>query len=246
MVALANFVVPGILSLLIGSSETTLKRSQLLGEAVHRYVDSPGSLKSNFGVQVGVDLPAHATTARLRVQNAPALRHKATGHWELSLSVGDGVGDPKWTLRSGTNGPAGRYGSQRPGQDHPGRVIRQSHRVRSFTTDFLVNFVRDNDGMSLEDAHWRLSKYAAGAAQMHDRGSIAVGMPADIIVYDLRGLRILPEEIAYDFPGGEWRRIKRAEGYDFTIVNGVVTFEGLRCTGATPGRLLRFGRAQDM
>ena len=64
MVALANFVVPGILSLLIGSSETTLKRSQLLGEAVHRYVDSPSSLKSKVGVQVGVDLPAHATTAR--------------------------------------------------------------------------------------------------------------------------------------------------------------------------------------
>jgi len=115
-----------------------------------------------------------------------------------------------------------------------------------FSTDFLVNLVRDNDGMSLEDAHWRLSKYTATAAAMEDRGQIAVGMPADVIVYDMRSLRVMDEEIAYDFPGGEWRRIRRAEGYDYTIVNGVITFEGNRCTGATPGRVLRHGRAQDM
>jgi N-acyl-D-amino-acid deacylase len=113
-----------------------------------------------------------------------------------------------------------------------------------FSTDFLSNLVRDNDGMSLEDAHWRISKYCAQAAGMLDRGSIAVGMPADILVYDYKNLRVLPEEVAYDFPGGEWRRIRRAEGYDYTIVNGVITFEGNRCTGATPGQLLRFGRGQ--
>jgi len=115
-----------------------------------------------------------------------------------------------------------------------------------FSTDFLVNLVRDNDAMSLEDAHWRLGKYSATAAGMEDRGSIAVGMPADVIVYDMKALRVMDEEIAYDFPGGEWRRIRRAEGYNYTIVNGEITFEGNRCTGATPGRVLRHGRAQDM
>ena len=75
-----------------------------------------------------------------------------------------------------------------------------------FSTDFLSNLVRDNDGMSLEEAHWRISKYCAQAAGMLDRGSIAVGMPADIIVYDFKNVRVLPEEVSYDFPGGEWRR----------------------------------------
>jgi len=111
-----------------------------------------------------------------------------------------------------------------------------------FSTEFLAYFCRDNDAMSLEDAHWRLSKYAATAAGMEERGQIAVGMPADILVYDYKILKVCDQEIAYDFPGGEWRRIKRAEGYDFTIVNGEITFEGNRCTGATPGRLLRFGK----
>jgi len=115
-----------------------------------------------------------------------------------------------------------------------------------WTTDFLQNLVRENDMMSFEEAHWRLSKYCADAGGMHDRGTISVGMPADIIVYDAKTLRSLPEEVQYDFPGGEWRRTKRAEGYEYTIVNGEITFEGNRCTGATPGRLLRHGRAQDM
>jgi len=97
--------------------------------------------------------------------------------------------------------------------------------------------------MSLEDAHWRLAKYPAQAAGLVDRVSIAVGMPADIIVYDLPNLKLLPEQVSYDFPGGEWRRTRRAEGYEYTIVNGEMTFEGNRCTGAVPGKLLRHGRA---
>merc|ERR1719456_1903194 len=85
-----------------------------------------------------------------------------------------------------------------------------------YTTDFLTWLVREHEGMSLEDAHWRLAKYPAQAAGLVDRGSIAVGMPADIIVYDLPNLKLLPEQVSYDFPGGEWRRTRRAEGYEYT------------------------------
>ena len=45
-----------------------------------------------------------------------------------------------------------------------------------------------------------------------------------------------------DLPGGEWRRVQRAIGYQQIIVNGEVTFEAGECTGATPGQLLRGGR----
>ncbi len=71
-----------------------------------------------------------------------------------------------------------------------------------YTSDFLAVLVRDQGMMSLEDAHWKLSKYSAHAAGMQDRGALAVGMPADVLVYDLKALRVLDEEIAYDFPGG--------------------------------------------
>jgi N-acyl-D-aspartate/D-glutamate deacylase len=65
------------------------------------------------------------------------------------------------------------------------------------------------------------------------------------VVYDLARLKRTPEwdyEIAHDFPANEWRRIQRAEGYRFILVNGEVTFEEGKCTGATPGQLLRNGR----
>ena len=69
-------------------------------------------------------------------------------------------------------------------------------------------------------------------------------MPADIVVYDYENLRRVPEwsyEILHDFPADEWRVVQRAEGYRWTLVNGVITFEDGVCTGATPGVLLRNG-----
>jgi N-acyl-D-aspartate/D-glutamate deacylase len=54
-------------------------------------------------------------------------------------------------------------------------------------------------------------------------------------------LNIKPLEIVHDFPGGEWRRVQRAEGYSAMLVNGEVTFEDSKCTGSTPGKLLRRG-----
>ena len=68
-----------------------------------------------------------------------------------------------------------------------------------------------------------------------------VSWPYGIVVYDLEKLACLPTEVAHDFPGGEWRRIQRAQGYRFVLVNGEVTIEDDRETGIHPGRLLRHG-----
>jgi N-acyl-D-aspartate/D-glutamate deacylase len=62
-----------------------------------------------------------------------------------------------------------------------------------------------------------------------------------VVVYDLNKLAIKPLEIVHDFPGGEWRRVQRSEGYGAMLVNGEVTFQDGKCTGSTPGRLLRSG-----
>jgi N-acyl-D-aspartate/D-glutamate deacylase len=115
----------------------------------------------------------------------------------------------------------------------------------AFTTDFLGWLVRDEQRITLEEAHYRLSALPSQAAGFRDRGVLREGAAADVVVYDLSGLGIEPEwigEVAYDFPGGEWRRIQRAKGYRAIIVNGVPTFEDGKCTGATPGKLLRHGR----
>jgi N-acyl-D-amino-acid deacylase len=112
-----------------------------------------------------------------------------------------------------------------------------------FPTELLAHWVRDNDIMSLEEAHWRLSALPARAAGLKGRGYIAEDMPADIIVYDLEELDSLPAERVWDYPAGEWRLIQKAKGYHRIIVNGQTTFIDGECTQATPGKLLRHGVA---
>jgi N-acyl-D-amino-acid deacylase len=110
-----------------------------------------------------------------------------------------------------------------------------------FATELLGHWVREHEVMTLEEAHWRLSAYPAQAVGLRDRGWLAEGMPADVIVYDPEIVDALPQERAFDYPADEWRLIQKAIGYDRIIVNGVTTFIDGECTGATPGRLLRHG-----
>lgn len=115
----------------------------------------------------------------------------------------------------------------------------------AFTTDFLMWLVRDTERITLEEAHYRLSALPAHAAGFRDRGVLREGAAADVVVYRLEELDVDPAwigEIAEDLPGGEWRRVQRAKGYQSIIVNGVETFANGECTGATPGRLLHHGR----
>ena len=112
-----------------------------------------------------------------------------------------------------------------------------------YPTEFLSRIVREEGMCTPEHAHWRLSSLPAHCAGFRDRGTLVEGAPADIVVYDFDKLECLAAEVAHDFPGGEWRRIQRARGYRFILVNGEVTIEDDRETGTHSGRLPRHGRA---
>ncbi len=111
-----------------------------------------------------------------------------------------------------------------------------------YPTDTIIRASRDNPILSLEDVHWRLSTLPAYCAGFTDRGTLEEGKAADIVVYDLERLAIGPVEKIHDFPAAEWRRVQRAIGYDYVLVNGEVTIEGDRETGVAAGRLLREAR----
>ena len=113
-----------------------------------------------------------------------------------------------------------------------------------YPTEAIIKVVRTHGMLSLEEAHWRLSALPASLAGFRDRGVLKEGSPADVIVYDYENLEITPTEVAHDLPGGEWRRVQRARGYRYVLVNGEVILEDDQETGNHPGRLLRHGVGQ--
>ena len=110
-----------------------------------------------------------------------------------------------------------------------------------YPTETLCKIVREHEMISPEEAHWRLSALPAMVAGFEGRGVLRKGAPADIVAYDFERLGVLPAEVTHDLPGGEWRRVQRAEGYRCVLVNGEVTIRDDEETGTSPGRLLRHG-----
>jgi N-acyl-D-aspartate/D-glutamate deacylase len=112
-----------------------------------------------------------------------------------------------------------------------------------YPTETICKVVREHAMIGLQEAHGRLSALPAQVAGFRDRGVLREGAPADVVVYDYERLRVLPAEIVHDLPGGEWRRIRKAEGYRRIVLNGRVTMCDGVPTHVHSGRLLRHGRA---
>ena len=112
-----------------------------------------------------------------------------------------------------------------------------------YPTEFLASFTRDQAMLTPEEAHWKLSAWPAICAGLSDRGVLREGYAADIVMYDYDRLGIEPSTLVHDLPGGEWRRVQRARGYRYIMVNGEVTLMDGQPTKLMSGQLLRRGSA---
>ena len=75
---------------------------------------------------------------------------------------------------------------------------------------------------------------------IRDRGRIAPGMAADLVLFDSNTVGLAGRaERLYDLPGGGKRMVRRSSGIEMTLVNGVPTWENGALSGATAGRVLR-------
>ncbi len=108
-----------------------------------------------------------------------------------------------------------------------------------YSTKLLSEWVREKKVISLETAVRRLTFESASIFGLHDRGLLQPGMVADIVIFDQKTVRPLPNEVVHDFPGGAMRMREPAEGIHMTIVNGQVLMQDGKHCGALPGRLLR-------
>jgi len=112
----------------------------------------------------------------------------------------------------------------------------------SFPTYLLTHWTRDRsrgEKLSIPFVVAAQSRKTALSVGFYDRGVIARGFKADVNVIDYDRLHLHPPKVHYDLPVGGRRLLQQVDGYDATIVSGVVTQRGGKATGARPGRLVR-------
>jgi N-acyl-D-aspartate/D-glutamate deacylase len=109
-----------------------------------------------------------------------------------------------------------------------------------YPTYVLGTWVRERKVLSLEEAVRRMTSDPADFFGIGDRGRVAPGMAADIVIFDPAavGSELRAQRIR-DLPGGGKRMVKRSRGIEMTLVNGEVTWQKGALTGATAGRVLR-------
>ena len=115
-----------------------------------------------------------------------------------------------------------------------------------YATFFLKHWVRERRALSLEEGVRRITGNTAAIYGLTDRGRLATGMPADIVIFDPETIGPGRPERVYDLPGGGERIIASANGVAEVFVNGASLperGEAMPAGQRLPGKLLRGGQA---
>jgi N-acyl-D-amino-acid deacylase len=110
------------------------------------------------------------------------------------------------------------------------------------TTLLLARHVRDRGDLTVEEGVQALTGRQAALLRLADRGTIAEGKQADLLVFALDELAWEADEFVDDLPAGGARLRRPAGGYRATVVAGVPTTDSGKDTGARPGEVLRAPR----
>jgi N-acyl-D-amino-acid deacylase len=115
-----------------------------------------------------------------------------------------------------------------------------------FSTHLLGHWVREKGTLGLEQAVHMLTARPAEVFGLADRGRLAEGWPADVVVFDEANVGASPLRRVHDQPGGADRLVSDGLGIDAVIVAGTLVRrdgkDAVDPDGPLPGRLLRHGR----
>jgi N-acyl-D-aspartate/D-glutamate deacylase len=106
------------------------------------------------------------------------------------------------------------------------------------TTYLLHEWVKKRHVLTLERAVQRLTSEPAAFFGFSNKGRIAAGFDADMVLFDPEAVRLCPQERTNDLPGGKVRIIERSEGFACTIVGGEVVFDHNEHQGVLPGQVI--------
>jgi N-acyl-D-aspartate/D-glutamate deacylase len=108
-----------------------------------------------------------------------------------------------------------------------------------YSTHLLSHWVREQGVMTLEEAVHRLTGRTAQMHDMNDRGFVASGKVADLVIFDPDTIASKPRVPVNDMPAGGARVKRDAIGIDHVIVNGTVLLDNGEITDALPGQIVR-------
>lgn len=112
-----------------------------------------------------------------------------------------------------------------------------------FTSYFFQKWVREWRKWTLEEAIREFTMLPAKILGFQDRGLIAEGYAADLMIFDPDIIGPDLKVIAHDLPGGDSRWTSRPKGIKATVVNGIpIVLDGeLTDDCGLPGHVLRPG-----
>jgi N-acyl-D-aspartate/D-glutamate deacylase len=108
-----------------------------------------------------------------------------------------------------------------------------------YATALLDLWVRRRGVLTLERAVHKLTQVPATVFGIPDRGVLAEGKVADLVLFDPATVTAKTPHYAYDLPCGGRRLVSESEGIRATFVAGTQLYDEGKHTGAMPGRILR-------
>jgi N-acyl-D-aspartate/D-glutamate deacylase len=109
-----------------------------------------------------------------------------------------------------------------------------------FGLNFLGHWVRERGDFDLVEGVRRITSHQADLYGIPDRGRVAVGAHADLLLFDPATVGISPARRLQDLPGGGRRTIRDPKGVHGVFVNGVKVFDakGYARHAKGPGQVL--------
>ena len=124
------------------------------------------------------------------------------------------------------------FGSDGGSMAPEGLFLNQSTHPRAYGNfaRLFAKYVREEEALSIEDAVARLTFSPALNLKLKERGLLARGFYADVVVFDPLTIQ---DHATFDKPH------QLATGVRHVLVNGVLTIENEEHTGAKAGRVVR-------
>jgi N-acyl-D-aspartate/D-glutamate deacylase len=114
-----------------------------------------------------------------------------------------------------------------------------------YSTASFAELGRDDDVFTVEELVQEFTEVPARLYGLTDRGRLAPGAHADVVVFDPDTIDTSPVSLRHDLPGGATRLFSRGLGIDAVVVGGTIVARAGEYTDDRPGRLLRSGRDSD-